>query len=367
MSRQRKGRRKHSQHSRRRTPPGSSPGTLVADPHAGATTSRLIAYGPDVLLEQPLDGTPPAAARQQGVAVTWVHSAGPGDAADVKALGEQFGLHGLALEDVLNRHQRPKAEAYGEHLFVVARLPGQVGTGETGQLSVFLGPDWLLSFSDGGEAWLAPVLERLRHGRGRLRSGAADYLLYALLDALIDGYFPVLEHHGETLEQLEDAVLSRPHAEVVADIHELKHELLTLRRAVWPLRELLNTLIRGDARQVSPQTALHLRDCYDHVIQLMDIVETYREIASGLVDIYLSSQSARMNEIMKVLTIIATIFIPLGTIAGIYGMNFDPEASPWNMPELGWRYGYPFALGVMAAVAGALMAWFWRRGWLGRR
>ncbi len=367
MRRKRKGRRHHSQHSRRRTPPGSSPGTLVPDPQAAAATSRLLAYGPEVLTEPPLEALASVVASQNGVAVTWVHTSGAGDGARVKALGEQFGLHGLALEDVLNRHQRPKAEPYGDHLFVVARLPGEAGTGETSQLSVFLGPNWLLSFSDGSEAWMSPVLERLRNDRGRLRGGGADYLLYALLDALVDAYFPVLEQHGETLEQLEDAVLSRPPAEVVADIHDLKHELLTLRRAVWPLRELLNTLIRGDALQVSPQTALHLRDCYDHVIQIMDIVETYREIASGLVDIYLSSQSTRMNEIMKVLTIIATIFIPLGTIAGIYGMNFDPEASPWNMPELGWRYGYPFALGIMIAVAGGLLAWFWRRGWLGRR
>ncbi len=367
MSRKRKGRRDHSRHSRRRTPPGAPPGTLVTDTPAQRATSRLIAYGVDALVEHRLDPTDSLEQIRPGVATTWVHTAGPGDAAQIKALGEQFGLHGLALEDVINRHQRPKADAYEDHLFVVARLPAEPGAAETRQFSAFLGPDWLLSFTEGNDDWMAPVLERLRNGRGRLRGGGVDYLLYALLDALIDGYFPVLEQHGETLEQLEDAVLSRPNAAVVADIHELKHELLTLRRAIWPLRELLNTLIRGDVLQVSPQTALHLRDCYDHVIQLMDIVETYREIASGLLDVYLSSQSARMNEIMKVLTIIATIFIPLGTIAGIYGMNFDPEVSPWNMPELGWRYGYPFALGIMATLATGLMVWFWRRGWLSDR
>ena len=365
-NRRRKPRRAHSQHGRRRVPPGSSPGTLLPHPDAGPSQSRLLAFGPDSLIERPLESLAGLEALRAGHAVTWIHSSGLGDSARLEALGEHFGLHRLALEDVLNLHQRPKAEPYGDHVFVVVRLPGEEGTGQTRQISLFLGPDWLLSFDDGGEVCFAPVMERIRGGRGRIRGGGADYLLYALLDSVIDAYFPVLERHGETLEQLEDAVLDRPDARLVGAIHELKHELLTLRRAVWPLRELLNTLIRGDAAQVSQQTGLYLRDCYDHVIQIMDIVETYREIASGLVDIYLSSQSARMNEIMKVLTIIATIFIPLGTIAGIYGMNFDPEVSPWNMPELGWRYGYLFALGIMAALATSLMVWFWRRGWLGQ-
>lgn len=318
-------------------------------------------------------------ALRAGHAVTWIHTQGLGDPAWIEAIGAQFGLHGLALEDVLNVHQRPKVEPYGDHLFVVVRLPGDPvdpkadpagnshRVGPPQQVAFFLGKDWLLSFTESEEDPFAAVVERLRHDRGRLRASEAEYLLYALLDTAVDAWFPVLEAHGEMLEHLEDAVLARPGPGVVANIHELKHELLTLRRAVWPLREVLNALIRGDAIQVGHQTGLHLRDCHDHVIQIMDIVETYREIASGLVDIYLSSQSARMNEIMKVLTIIATIFIPLGTIAGIYGMNFDPEASPWNMPELGWRYGYPFALGIMAALAAGLMAWFWRRGWLGGR
>lgn len=291
---------------------------------------------------------------------------GLGDVGLIETLGRHFGLHRLALEDVLNTHQRPKLELFDDHVFVVARLPSGE-TGVTRQLALFLGQGWLLSFAEQDEAVLEPVRQRLRTGRGRLREQSADYLLYALLDAVIDSYFPLLETLGERLEALEDAVLDRPEPELIGQIHAIKHELLALRRAIWPLRELLNGLLRGDGGLLSPQVGLYLRDCYDHVIQLIDIIETYREIASGLVDIYLSSQSARMNEIMKVLTIIATIFIPLGTIAGIYGMNFDTEASPYNMPELGWRYGYPYALTIMAVLATGMLAWFWRRGWLGKR
>ncbi len=356
--------RAHRRHGRVRIPPGSPPGTLIPHPEAASADSWVLGYGPDALVERSLGSPAEFPDRGESAKVTWIHTPGLGETAQIEALGEHFDLHRLALEDVLTLHQRPKAEVYRDHLFVVVRLPAWEGTDQIGQLSLFLGSNWLLSFGAGTEASLAPVVERIRGGRGRIRGAGSDYLLYAILDAVIDGYFPVLERHGEALEALEDAVLARPDAQVVTGIHELKHGLLALRRAVWPLREVLNTLIRGDAPHVGEQARLYLRDCYDHVIQIMDIVETYREIASGLVDIYLSSQSARMNEIMKVLTIIATIFIPLGTIAGIYGMNFDPEVSPWNMPELGWRFGYPFALGIMATLAGALMLWFWRRGWL---
>lgn len=182
---------------------------------------------------------------------------------------------------------------------------------------------------------------------------------------VIDGYFPVLEEYGERLEVLEDAVMGRHSSDHVAEIHDMKRDLLALRRAIWPQREMINALARDTSPRILEQTRIYLQDCYDHTIQLMDVVETYREIASGLVDVYLSSTSARMNEIMKVLTVIATIFMPLGFIAGLYGMNFDRGASPWNMPELGWYLGYPFALLLMTAVAVGLMLYFWRRRWIG--
>jgi magnesium transporter len=325
---------------------------------------RVMAYGPDGLHEQAVDSLQELDALLARHAVTWINVDGLGDAAFIEALGRRFGLHALALEDVLNVHQRPKAEVYADQLFVVARMPEQEAFLASEQISIFVGDNWLLSFQQRSGDCLEPVRQRLRAGRGTIRGNGPGYLLYALIDAVTDAYFPVLERYGERLEALEDEVLLQPSASAIAAIHALKHDLLMLRRIVWPMRELLNSMIRGDSAVIAPQTGIYLRDCYDHVIQLMDIVETYREIASGLVDIYLSSQSARMNEVMKVLTIIATIFIPLGTIAGIYGMNFDPAASPWNMPELGWRYGYLFALGIMATFATALLLWFWRRGWL---
>jgi len=213
----------------------------------------------------------------------------------------------------------------------------------------------------------------LPHDGSRIRSSGADYLAYCLVDVALDRYFPVLEHYGEIVEELEDIVVeqlnvkvsARTDGRVATRIHDAKRDLLALRRTIWPAREMLAALSRSDERFINDRTRLYLRDSYDHTIQLMDLAETYRDIASGLVDIYLASLSARMNEVMKTLTIIATIFIPLGFIAGLYGMNFDPARSAWNMPELEWRFGYPFALGVMATVAGVMLLYFRRKGWLG--
>ncbi len=275
-----------------------------------------------------------------------------------------FNLHGLALEDVVNVHQRPKVEEYADHAFIVTRMIQAGLPPTTEQVSMFLGEGFLLTFQERPGDCFDPVRARLRSSRGQIRDRQADYLAYALLDAVIDGYFPVLETLGERLEVLEDAVTAEPPEAEATQIHEIKRELLLLRRAVWPQREMVNALTRETSPYVTDQTRLYLRDCYDHTIQLMDIVETYREIATGLVDIYLSSVSTRLNEIMKVLTIIATIFIPLGFVAGLYGMNFDASASPWNMPELRWYWGYPVALGVMAAAALGMLYYFYRKGWI---
>jgi magnesium transporter len=207
--------------------------------------------------------------------------------------------------------------------------------------------------------------ERARQGKGRVRESGASYLCYCILDAVVDEYFPVLEAYGEELEDLEDSVVSRAESHQIGHLHAMKRDLLTIRRAVWPHRELINSVVRDENPLVSEVARIHLRDVYDHTVQLMDIVETYREIASGLVDVYMSSVSAKLNEIMKVLTIIATIFIPLGFVASLYGMNFDRTASPWNMPELGWRFGYPFSLILMAGIAAGLLVYFRQRHWLG--
>jgi magnesium transporter len=208
------------------------------------------------------------------------------------------------------------------------------------------------------------VREHIRNTRGQIREAGADYLAYALLDAMVDSYFPILEEYGERLETLEDAIITRPDHHTVARIHAAKRDLLTLRRAIWPQRETFNTLLRDVIPLITDETRLHLRDCYDHTVRLIDLVETYRELGSDLMDVYLSSVSNRTNEIMRVLTVIATIFIPLTFIAGVYGMNFDPDTSPWNMPELNWYWGYPFALTLMTTVIVGQLVFFWRRGWL---
>ena len=295
----------------------------------------------------------------------WVDVTGLADVALIEEVGKVFGLHRLALEDVINAHQRPKSEVFDEHVFIVARMlvPGAAVDSE--QVALFVGSNFLVTFQEKPGDAFDPVRTRLRSPISRIRQQSADYLAYALLDALIDGYFPVLEAIGEQVELLEDAVIARPQPEQVDRLHQIRRELLTLRRAIWPTRELVNALIRDEAPQFSETTRLYLRDCYDHAIQLMDIVETYREISSSLLDVYLSSQSTKMNEVMKVLTIIATIFIPLSFLAGVWGMNFN-TASPWNMPELAWAFGYPVALLVMLVVALGLVYWFWRKGWIGR-
>jgi magnesium transporter len=209
------------------------------------------------------------------------------------------------------------------------------------------------------------VRERIRQHRGLLRNQGADYLMYALLDSVADSYFPILEDFGDKIEDLNDRIIAQAEPSEIHEMHAIRQELIKLRRAIWPQRDMFNSLIREQHRFVGETAAIYLRDCYDHAVQLLDLVETYREIAATSMELYISSVNNRMNEIMKVLTIIATIFIPMSFVTGLYGMNFDTSASPWNMPELHWVYGYPFALGVMGCIAGVLLFWFWRRGWIG--
>lgn len=298
--------------------------------------------------------------------VVWIDVVEFGNAALISALGESFGLHRLALEDAINTHQRPKVEEYDDHLFIVALMLRDESSIDTEQVAFFLGDGFLISFQERAGDCYGSVRQRILHAKGRITGAGADYLCYALLDAIIDGYFPVLERYGEALEELEDRVIAAPDSSDIGDLHVLKRDLLMLRRAIWPHREMINNLIRGDDRRIQAETRLFLRDCYDHTIQLMDIVETYREIASGLVDLYVSSVSVRLNEVMKVLTVVATFFMPLSFIASLYGMNFDRSVSKWNMPELGWYFGYPFALTLMLASAGGLLWYLWRKGWLRR-
>jgi magnesium transporter len=230
---------------------------------------------------------------------------------------------------------------------------------ETEQVSIFLGPGFVITFQEHPGDCFDPIRDRIRKGKGQIRRQGADYLMYGILDAVIDGYFPFLEQLGEVVESLEDEVVEKPTRQTLNRVHEIKRDLLNIRRSVWPLREAINALIREESELVGETTRVYLRDCYDHAIQVLDVIETYRELAGGLMDVYLSSVSNKMNEVMKVLTIIATIFIPLTFMAGIYGMNFEA------MPELKWRWSYPVLWCLMVAIAAVMLILFRRKGWLG--
>ncbi len=369
MSRAKQIRNRH----RRRTPPGASPGTLTVAPESVQPQIQVFTYSAERFVETRHAALTDLATPVPDPAVRWINVDGLGDIPTLQHIGRTFGLHPLALEDTVNLHQRPKVEAYDGYLFIVLRMPVSMplepGTPsdrlETEQVTMALGRDFVLTFQERPGDSFDPVRHRLRSTGGQIRQRGPDYLVYALIDAAIDAFFPILETYGEQVEELEDDVVAQPGNRQIARIHELKRNLLTARRTLWPLRDMVNALLREDSPLIDRQTLIYLRDCHDHAIQLIDMIETYREICSGLIDLHLSSVSNRMNEVMKVLTIIATIFIPLTFIAGVYGMNFDPEAGPLAMPELGWRHGYPVILLVMALIAVGLLIWFWFKGWIG--
>jgi magnesium transporter len=350
----------------RRPAPGTAPGTLMVDPNSPTPVIDVIAYGPDDVIEQHSVSVEQLEKLLGQRPVTWVNVSGLGDEAILRRLGELFHLHLLALEDVVNVHQRSKFDLYPEQVFIVARMIEIDNDGlSTDQLSLFLGERLLVTFQERPGDCFDLVRQRIRAGRGRLRTAGTSYLAYSLLDAVVDSYFPILESFGERLEHLEDEIIAHPTERVIHHIHDVKRDLLVLRRSIWPLREMLHALVREPVRFVATEDRFYFQDCYDHSIQVMDLVETFRELGSDLMDVYLSSVSNRLNEVMKLLTIFTTIFIPLTFIAGVYGMNFDPDTSPWNMPELRWYWGYPLSLLLMAVVAVGMLIYFRRRGWLG--
>lgn len=348
----------------RRTAPGAMPGTVQIDPQALKPDITVMAYSDDDFVEQKVTDLDTLKDYLEKWPVTWVNIEGLGDADVLHKMAEVFSIHRLALEDVVNVHQRPKVEEYTHHLFIVMRMIYLNHHVESEQLSIFLGENYVLTFQSTPGDCLDPVRKRIREHQGRIRSVGADYLAYALIDDVIDAYFPVLDVYSNALDALEEEVINCPAPKSAGRLHHIKRNLLLLRRVLWPLREAVNVLIREHSPLITDETRVYLRDCYDHSIQIIDLLETYRELASSLMDAYLSAVSNRMNEIMKVLTIIATIFIPLSFIAGVYGMNFDNQRSPLNMPELEWYFGYPFALALMALVGGVLLYFFWRKGWL---
>jgi magnesium transporter len=296
----------------------------------------------------------------EGPTVSWINADGVHDVKLVEALGHGLGLHPLVMEDILNTDQRPKVEAYGDYLYIVIKMlhfDGETREIRPEQVSLILGRHFVLSLQERPEDVFEGVRQRLRSGR-RIRLMGADYLAYSLLDAIVDNYFFLLEKFGDQVELLEEELITSPTPATLSQIHHFKREMLLLRKAVWPLREVLSSLTRDDNPLISAETRLFLRDVHDHTIHVIDNIETLRDLLAGMIDIYLSSVSNRMNEIMKVLTIMATIFIPLTFIAGVYGMNFE------YMPELHWRWAYPLVLLVMIGSACGLLLFFRFRKWL---
>lgn len=279
----------------------------------------------------------------------------------IEKLGKCFNVHPLTLEDILNTEQRPKAEDFDDYIFIVSKMlyyDEKEHLVRSEQVSIILGPNFLISFQEVEGDVFNSVRERLRKGKGRIRKAASDYLAYALIDAIVDHYFIILENFGEKIESLEDQLVTAPTQETLQSIHNMKREMILFRKQVWPLRELIAKLTKGETPLINESTHVYLRDVYDHTIQIIDTIESFRDILSGMLDIYLSTISNRMNEVMKVLTIIATIFIPLTFIAGIYGMNFK------FMPELEWHWGYFLALLVMGIIALVMVFYFWKKEWL---
>jgi magnesium transporter len=341
---------------------GLPPGTLV---HIGERTSdtvriTLVEYNENHFEERELkvvDCPPP----QTSGTVRWINVGGVSQVEVIGEIGKCFQLHPLLLEDIVNTEQRPKLDDYRDYLAIVLKMLYRQGRDvlcTVEQVTLILGPQYVISFQENGSDPFDAVRERIRTGKGRIRTAGADYLIYALVDTIVDQYFVILETLGEQVEALEDQLVAQPKPEILQSIHQVKRELLFLRRAVWPLREVINTLQRGESGLVKEPTRIYLRDVYDHAVQIIDTIETFREMVSSMLDIYLSSISYRINAVMKVLTVITTIFMPLTFIAGVYGMNFK------YMPELEWRWGYPAVLLIMLSIAIVMLLFFRKKEWL---
>jgi len=342
---------------------GLLPGTLV---HIGEKRKEdvnifVIDYDEANVLEAELKAVEECIPLKEKPTVTWINVEGLHQPDIIQKLGDCFNLHPLVLEDILNTDQRPKIEDHGDYIYIVLKmLHKKSGTEFTAeQISIILGKNFVISFQEGikGDAFDL-IRERIRSGKGRIRGLGTDYLVYSLIDAIVDNYFVVLEEIGERIENLEDELVKNPQAQTLHKIHDFKREMIYLRKAVWPLREVISALERKESPLIKDTTSIYLRDVYDHTIQVIDTIESYREMLSGMLDIYLSSISNKMNEIMKFLTIIGTIFIPLTFIVGIYGMNFE------FMPELKWRYGYFIIIFGMSVVTVLMLFYFKKKKWL---
>jgi magnesium transporter len=342
---------------------GLPPGTLV---HIGEKKTEelkitIMDYDETHFQEKEIKTIEECFAFKEKPTVTWINIDGLHQVEILERLGDCYGFHPLVLEDILNTDQRPKMEDYGEYIYIVLKMldyndiSGEI---EAEQISLILGPNFAISFQEREGDVFNPIRERIRNNKGRIRRMGTDFLAYALLDSIVDNYFIILEKLGEKIEFLEEKLVTEPTPETLQIIHHLKREMIFLRKAVWPLREVIGSLERGESSLVKETTRIYLRDVYDHTIQVIDTIETYRDMVSGMLDIYLSSVSNRLNAVMKVLTIIATIFMPLTFIGGIYGMNFK------YMPELGWRWGYPIVLLIMLGIGIFMLIYFRKKRWL---
>ena len=296
---------------------------------------------------------------KQKQTVTWINIDGIHDPKIIEDLGKHFGFHPLLLEDIMNTEQRPKIDDFEDHIFVTLRMIGYDKKEiTTEQISIIIGQNFVISFQEHEGDIFDAIRKRIRENKGKIRKMGPDYLAYSLIDAIVDHYFVVLEKLGDRIEELEEEAIAAPSSETIKEMHRLKRETISLRHFIWPLRDVVNGMLRSGSKLIKKTTSIYLRDVYDHTVQVMDTVETFRDILSGTMDLYLSNISNRMNEIMKVLTIMGTIFIPLTFVTGVYGMNFD------FMPELRWKYGYFAVLGSMSVVAGFMLYYFRRRKWI---
>jgi magnesium transporter len=349
-------------------PPGTAPATLVVPPEyqGQKPVISLIEYDAHSIEERKIETMDELLPCLDNDKVSWINVDGLGDPEFIQRLGQHFRIHPLALEDIFNIGQRPKVDEYDRQLFIVLDMGYENKEGEVvfEQVCVVLAEQFVITIQEenSGDVF-NPVRQRLRDGGGNARFMKADYLAYALIDAVIDQYFPIIESLGESMEDLQETLLDQPTRERLRELHEFKRLIARIRRAIWPQREVLGRLMRDETGLVAARTKPFFRDCYDHTVIMVDILETFREATRNIMDIYLSSISIRTNEVMRVLTVISSIFIPLTFIVGVYGMNFDPKLSPFNMPKLEWPFGYLFAICLMLAVAIGMIVFFKRRKW----
>jgi len=344
-----------------RPPAGARPGTLAIPPGSPPPKVHVFVYDADGVDERDVAEPAELAALLAGRRTVWVDVQGLGDETTLRAIATGFDLHPLMLADAVNIPQRAKTEVHGELLLLIARVPlvGEGAKVEVPQVCVIVGPNFVLTFQERYFGFFDPVRQRLRDGGGPMRSSGPGYLAYALLDALVDLYFPIVERLAQRLEDLEEDVLGRPGPETLASIHAIRRQLVIIRRIGWPQREAIQTLARTDTDRIPAEVRPFLRGVETHIAQVVELVDSSRDMVMGLMDIHLSNLGQRTNEVMKTLTIMASIFIPLTFVAGIYGMNFE------HMPELHSQRAYPFILVVMAGIAVGMLLYFRRRGWIG--